>query len=214
MKTSKIQYNANNAKAFRNTMGAFLNAVRVMDEQLYLKQKEQSATKTLIASCEDKLTKLAEGTFVGSKSVTIESVQADMAKYEADLKVIEDNYAAMREKQDKRKADAIALVPDCIVSEYEKWVAGDENTYVQSLCDWLTKNGCESVTADKVSFLPVFNVRFVKGKTAIKQGTHIVADKRSYKEHLCTVIAEDMVNSSAINVNKYTVKIEDKKSNK
>lgn len=191
----KMQMNAKSGKDFRTTLAKWHNADFEIAEEVLRKSDRVKAIYTLISTNKDLIAKLENGEkIIGNK--TVEELQAEIDKFNADIDAENKAMAEYRKVQAERYADAHALLNKDLHKAYVGYVTeGRRDEYVVALANFFDENGLEPTIDSLNVFIGAVGKKKNSARQKIKTGSHngavsYVAWRDIFLGEICDVMGD------------------------
>ena len=196
-----IQFNSNDAKAFRATVEKYYNAKHAIADLANRRNDEIKRHKMGLDLNNDDLMAIEKGEYVGKK--TRESIEKENAVLRDKIAELRKDYDDAKAEQDKRTKKALELYTDAMHKGAQKAIStfGDMSEWRKALSDMLIANGLKDATPDNCAqfdFLVV--VRTNNSKKVYKDNCLVgVGTKAQSANTFVSTIAEYLVSQKCVN---------------
>ena len=196
-----IQFNSNDAKAFRATLEKYYNAKHAIADLMNKKADTIKAYNALIASNDDDLSAIESGEYKGKK--TKQSIATENASLREKIEDAKSDYTDAKAEQDKRVEKALPLYTKDMHKGAQKAIAtfgNDMSEWRKALSAMLVANGLKDATPANVArfdFLVV--VRTNNAKKVYKDNTLVgVGSEKQSANVFLSALAEYLVTEKVI----------------
>lgn len=203
--TNKAQFNVKEAKAFRATMAKWADAHGNINERILSKQDFVKARLALIASNKDAIN--GKTTLIGK---TVEEVQAESDKFQAEIDKATEELAEYKKAQSDRVNPALALVTDSMFEAYSAYIMDAENAdlwtkYAAEVELFFATNGVVSGQATVSALIAKTGADPASARAEFKTGkTTKAMSKGKFKDLFIRSLCDIMRTANALPEYKYT----------
>lgn len=176
-----MNLNVKTMKNFRDTLALWHIADFFLADELCQKQARVKSLKTLIASNETELQKIADG----NKTVKSEDdLRAEIADYESKIKSEDEQMAKLREEQTvdlKKGRDLVSTKLLDALNDYmaDVYSVEIEQKLLDTLVEWFTDNGASDCDTDSVKpYIRAIGVKKASARVKAKTNRHNSAQSK------------------------------------
>lgn len=209
-----MQFNSKDAKNFRDTLALWHIADFKKADADITRNKFIAGRQTMIDTDKERLGKIEAGdATLGNKA----DIEAEIAKFEAEIKAERERVAKIKAEYDKSGANGLKLITTELQTALEAYVADcyKHETHValaEALVKWFTDNGVKGANQDAVQcFIRPLGVKRASAKVKCATNAHITADKKkSLAELFLGIVCEEPTVKAMLPTHKWENKIAEK----